>query len=292
MKKGFRLLLRLTVFISFFLLADYLFSTSLFNSTSFDDEATEYIDTTTSQEWEEMGVLPKDYLKLHQLSTGAGSVPDQNDQEEEEEEEREEEEEEEGGEEQMNVNSYIGSKKKFMNSDRALVEDQESLTKSVAEENKGLKKITGATNGETEQSRDSLKKDGVEKEGEEGGNDVKKSNSETIESKDTIAKLQEKNSQSAKSRTILSKEEATSPSALEVLSKISKDGEKVSSDEASDQSELLVKDAEVQTKDAVAVNSKNSKVALKSVDSATADNEEPIMETSGQKKRLGHFRHF
>ena len=177
MKKGFRLLLRLTVFISFFLLADYLFSTSLFSSTSFDDSATEYIDTTTSQEWEEMGVLPQDYLKLHQLSTGAGSVPDRNDQEEEEEEE--EEGEEDGEEEQVNVNSYIGSKKKFMNSDRALVEDQESLTKSVAEENKGLKKITGATKGEPEQNQDSLKKDVVEKEGEEGGNDVKKSNSET-----------------------------------------------------------------------------------------------------------------
>jgi hypothetical protein len=127
-----------------------------------------------------------------------------------------------------------------------------------------------------------------------------------VESKDTIAKLQEKNSQSATSRTILSKEEASSPTALEVLSKISKDGEKVSSNEASDQSEVLVKDAEVrikdaevrikdaevqtkdaevQTKDAIAVNSKNSKVALKSVDSAAAvNNEEPIIETSGHKK--------
>ena len=103
-----------------------------------------------------------------------------------------------------------------------------------------------------------------------------------VESKDTIAKLQEKNSQSAKSRTILSKEEASSPTALEVLSK---DGEKVSSNEASDQSEVLAKDAEVHTKDAIAVNSKNSKVALKSVDSAAAvNNEEPIIETSGHKK--------
>lgn len=74
MKKGLRLLLRVAVFISCFLIADFLFfdssSSSLLSSNTSEED-----DLHNTQEWQEMGVIPKDYIIPHQLTTGAGGVP-------------------------------------------------------------------------------------------------------------------------------------------------------------------------------------------------------------------------